>query len=100
MKPPSSRATILLLSLPSDLILAAQCYNLTHLLKGDQIVRVNSTDLSNATQVVFNFPSYFNYIQFLVNLMSLSIVLQDGAVTVLKTVTGEVTLEVKRLKQQ
>ena len=90
----------MLLPLPSDLILAAQCYNLTHLLKGDQIVRVNSTDLSNATQVVFNFPPKFNYNQFLVNLMSLSIVLQDGAVTVLKTVTGEVTLEVKRLKQQ
>merc|ERR550519_1615094 len=44
------------------------------LLQGDQIIRVNSTDLSNATQ--------------------------DTAVTVLKTVTGEVTLEVKRLKQQ
>ena len=73
---------------------------MTHLFKGDQIVSVNSIDLSNATQVVFNFPLYFNYIQFLGNLMSLSIVLQDGAVTVLKTVTGEVTLEVKRLKQQ
>ena len=100
MKPPSSGATILLLSLSSDLILEAQCNNVTHLFKGDQIVSVNSTDLSNATQVVFNFPLYFNYIQFLGNLMSLSIVLQDGAVTVLKTVTGEVTLEVKRLKQQ
>jgi len=44
------------------------------LLQGDQIIRVNSTDLTNATQ--------------------------DTAVTVLKTVTGEVTLEVKRLKQQ
>merc|ERR1719397_998325 len=37
------------------------------LLQGDQIIRVNSTDLTNATQ--------------------------DAAVTVLKTVTGEVTLE-------
>merc|ERR1719234_332141 len=44
------------------------------LLQGDQIIRVNTTDLTNATQ--------------------------DAAVTVLKTVTGEVTLEVKRLKQQ
>ena len=65
MKPLSSRATILLLSLSSDQILAVQCNNVTHLFKGDQIVRVNSTDLSNATQVVFNFPSIFNYFQFL-----------------------------------
>ena len=43
----------------------AQWNNVTHLLQGDQIVRVNSTDLSNATQVVFNFPSIFNYFQFL-----------------------------------
>ena len=65
MKPPSSRATIMHLSLSSDQILEARCNNVTDLLQGDQIMRVNSTDLSNATQVVFNFPSIFNYFQFL-----------------------------------
>ena len=60
------------------------------LLQGDQIIRVNSTDLTNATQVSFQ---SFHFSHLYQNF-------KDAAVTVLKTVTGEVTLEVKRLKQQ